>query len=344
MWHTTRPDESATGRARGVWLLLGTIATSQAAMAAIILTESGQLATGPLLAALVWPGLAAGGLLGGSYLAWRRQLRTLQPVTVSARRVLRPLAAGAAGLALLGAGLFGALDTAAQSAALTAGDSAVVFDGRLNLRDDASISANVIEVLEDGTAVTVVDGPVTADGYDWYAVDTEDGSSGWVDGEYLDAGTTSTGTVLTAGDSAVVIDGRLNLRDDATVVGGLVTVLEDGTAVTVIDGPVAADGYTWYGVETGDGSTGWVAGEYLALAASGGTAPDLAIGDAAVVADGRLNVRSDATVGGDILAVLETGATGTILDGPIVADGYSWYQIETDAGTGWVAGEFLALA
>lgn len=189
MRHTTRPADSETGRTRGVALMLGTIATSQAAMAAIILTESGQISTAPLVAALAWPVLAAGGLLGGSYLAWRRHLRSLQPVaasgTAAKRRMLRPIAAGVAGLALLGAGLFGALDTAAQSATLTAGETAVVFDGRLNLRDDATIDATIVEVLEDGTSVTVVDGPVTADGYDWYAVDTEDGLSGWVAGEYL---------------------------------------------------------------------------------------------------------------------------------------------------------------
>ncbi len=37
-----------------------------------------------------------------------------------------------------------------------------------------------------------------------------------------------------------------------------------------------------------------------------------------------------------------TGSEVTILDGPTSADGYDWYQVETDDGTGWVAQEGAA--
>jgi hypothetical protein len=43
-------------------------------------------------------------------------------------------------------------------------------------------------------------------------------------------------------------------------------VLETGSGATIVSGPASADGYTWYEVETDDGTTGWVAGEYLGLA------------------------------------------------------------------------------
>ena len=42
--------------------------------------------------------------------------------------------------------------------------------------------------------------------------------------------------------------------------------------------------------------------------------------------------------------VLDTGASATIVDGPVDADGYSWYEVSTAAGDGWVDGEYLALS
>jgi uncharacterized protein YraI len=41
--------------------------------------------------------------------------------------------------------------------------------------------------------------------------------------------------------------------------------------------------------------------------------------------------------------VLVGGEEGTVLDGPVEADGYNWFQVETAAGTGWVAGEYLVI-
>lgn len=351
MWHT-RDSAASTTESRGVRLLLGTIVASEAAMAAIILTESGHVAAGPLLAVLAWPWLAAGGLLGGTYLVWRRQHRAprLAPSGLAfGRRALRPLLIGAAGLALIGAGLVGTLGASAQSATLAPGAKAVVFDGSLNLRDGATINANVLEVLADGTSVTVVAGPVSADGYAWYQVDTAAGTSGWVDGEFLAAGPSASGTAptLAAGNSAVVIGGSLNLRDSATLNGGVMAVLADGAAVTVVAGPVAADGYTWYQVQTPDG-TGWVAGEYLGKvvatkAVLGSTS--VAAGTAVVVNTDALNLRSAAGIANGVLEVLPSGTSATVVAGPVTADGYTWYQIKAaDGTTGWVAGEYLALA
>ena len=69
-----------------------------------------------------------------------------------------------------------------------------------------------------------------------------------------------------------------------------------------------------------------------------------------VVADGRLNYRSDPAIGASVLEVLPEGTEGAILDGPIYADGWTWYQIGLPGYgpdgqvPGWSAGEFLGLA
>jgi uncharacterized protein YgiM (DUF1202 family) len=140
----------------------------------------------------------------------------------------------------------------------------------------------------------------------------------------------------TVGDNAVVATDALNLRDDSSLDGSILGILFNSEVVTVTDGPVVADGYNWYEVDTSLGS-GWVAGDFL----SEGSDPGFATGDVAVVATDALNLRAAATTTGTVIDVLVTGASLTIVSGPISAVGYSWYRVSSTAGTGWVAGEFL---
>lgn len=222
------------------------------------------------------------------------------------------------------------------------GDALVVNTDVLNLRSDASIGADVLAQLVTGDAATIVDGPVSADGYSWYKVDTDYGT-GWVDGEYLSTAMTvsiaSPGFAI--GDALVVDTDSLNLRNDATTSAEAITTLVAGDSVTILDGPVSADGYTWYLVDAGAVS-GWVAGEYLGTTVTVSNSFGFSYGDWIAVDTDALNLRSDATTSADVLAVLATGEAGMIVDGPVSADGYTWYQIQTDYGTGWVDGEYLA--
>lgn len=111
--------------------------------------------------------------------------------------------------------------------------------------------------------------------------------------------------------------------------------------MTVVDGPITADGYDWRQVIAADGTIGYVVGEDLGLP----VAPALEVGAAALDNTDALYLRDDATVAGSVLATLATGDTMTVVDGPVVADGYTWFQLEAAVGTaGWVVGEFLAFA
>jgi hypothetical protein len=49
----------------------------------------------------------------------------------------------------------------------------------LNLRQQPSTYAAVVEGLDEGTTVTVLDGPREADGYIWWLVSTDEGNEGW---------------------------------------------------------------------------------------------------------------------------------------------------------------------
>jgi uncharacterized protein YgiM (DUF1202 family) len=146
-----------------------------------------------------------------------------------------------------------------------------------------------------------------------------------------------------AGDTVVVFADMLNVRSASGLSADIKTVVPSGTTLTITSGPVAEDGYNWYFISytTGTG-TGWVAGEFLALA---GTNTEFTIGDFVFVDSIDLNFRSDPGLDASILDVVPEGTVFTVVSGATNLDGYDWYEVSNPAvyGTGWVAGEFLAL-
>ena len=56
----------------------------------------------------------------------------------------------------------------------------------LNVRSAPQLGSDLLGALHDGDLVRVVEGPVAADGINWYRVEaTARADSGWVDGEAL---------------------------------------------------------------------------------------------------------------------------------------------------------------
>jgi hypothetical protein len=69
----------------------------------------------------------------------------------------------------------------------------------------------------------------------------------------------------------------------------------------------------------------------------------IAVGCRVVVPAGvaTLNVRAAASTTGTLLGTVATGAAGTVLDGPTVANGYTWWRVQFATITGWSAGSFM---
>jgi uncharacterized protein YgiM (DUF1202 family) len=65
-------------------------------------------------------------------------------------------------------------------------------------------------------------------------------------------------------------------------------------------------------------------------------------GESVAVDTDLLNFRADPGLSGTIVDVLPFGTTGTIVAGPQDLDGYTWYGLDNNGQTGWVAGEYLA--
>lgn len=66
----------------------------------------------------------------------------------------------------------------------------------------------------------------------------------------------------------------------------------------------------------------------------------LAKGDTVKATD-NLNLRQGSGTSYKALTTLPAGTVATIIDGPRSADGYQWYDIKGDFGTGWVAADWL---
>jgi peptidoglycan/xylan/chitin deacetylase (PgdA/CDA1 family)/uncharacterized protein YgiM (DUF1202 family) len=63
-------------------------------------------------------------------------------------------------------------------------------------------------------------------------------------------------------------------------------------------------------------------------------------GDSVKVTAG-LYLRTGAGTGSGVITTMPTGTVCTVIGGPTLANGYSWYQVDSPYGQGWAAGEFL---
>jgi len=78
---------------------------------------------------------------------------------------------------------------------LRAGDTAVVTETNSNglrLRSGPGVSYRVVAVLDDGTRVQIMTGPVSDGDHDWYQLSADGGATGWARGRHLDASGTPT--------------------------------------------------------------------------------------------------------------------------------------------------------
>jgi uncharacterized protein YraI len=77
---------------------------------------------------------------------------------------------------------------------------------------------------------------------------------------------------------------------------------------------------------------------------AGTTAAGFSVGEFAVVSadPGCLNLRDGGSTSASRIACLPTGTSVKVLSDPVSANGLSWLQVESGAGTGWVAALYLA--
>ena len=163
----------------------------------------------------------------------------------------------------------------------------------------------------------------------------------------------------------------LNVRATPSLAGSLLGVTAYGSSGTVLEGPVYADGYAWYKIRYQSGITGWSVALYLV--GCGGLPPpppqpppsppspspsptppppvppppspppSLYVGERIHVIAG-LQVRDAPSTSANILGIQGYGSIGTIIGGPVYANGHWWWLIDFDAGAdGWAIGDYLEI-
>lgn len=158
--------------------------------------------------------------------------------------------------------------------------------------------------------------------------------------------------ILVIGELGRVLPGDPNrLRAEPSTNGAELGSVPGGAVFTVLDGPVCAEGYTWWQVDY-SGSIGWTvqgssttywieplpsADDQPGTACADGLPPRMQVGQHGRVLNAlNLNVRSEPATTGRREGAIPGGGTFTVTDGPVCSEGYTWWQVDY-SGTfvGW---------
>lgn len=138
---------------------------------------------------------------------------------------------------------------------------------------------------------------------------------------------------------ATTVDGA-NLRSLPGTDTEVETELPSGSVLQVVDGPTTVDEYQWFQVY-GDSGTGWLASSLLTPSDAMPPVGKFAVGNKLVVDTDYMNIRSEPTLRSLILATLPFDEPVEVVQGPMPASGYRWYQLNSAYGVGWAAEQYL---
>ncbi len=231
---------------------------------------------------------------------------------------------------------------------LAVGD-AVTTTTAANVRTAPAVGDNVVFTNPEGERGVIKDGATSADGFTWWKVVYENGVAGWTAASTLGAA-----AVTFLHDQRVETTADLVIHSDPALSAPDVWTAPGGSAGYVRSGPQQADGYRWWEVAFNSGERGWCVEAYLDAAPVGGhgltpdesePTPAFSEGDR-VRATTALNTRKQPGVGETLVDTLSEGAPAEVVNGPVDADGYTWWGLHwTDTNVwGWSVEEYLESA
>ncbi len=138
-----------------------------------------------------------------------------------------------------------------------------IGSGRNRLRTEASTNSTVIDLIELGGLIELLDGPVCNESIVWWFVDwngvtgwTAERGSGVIWFEAIDFSRFQVGAFVTVYTN----DDGLSMRENTTITSRLIQTLPSGTRVQLVNGPTEAGGFIWWQVITNN-QIGWVVQE-----------------------------------------------------------------------------------
>jgi hypothetical protein len=240
--------------------------------------------------------------------------------------------------------------------AMSPGSTAFVRPGA-NIRSQPTLSSPLVNYRESSTTVTILGGPICADGLNWWQVRAP-GEDGWVAESFngvtlLVAGPPDPSTIcadpliLPVGTKLPLLNGGVRVRAEPNLSGLVLTVGLVDTEITILDGPICADAFNWWKVElvsAGVVYQGWIAEGFAgdpwleqpglpSLEAGTLCAPPMGLrsGTRAYVNYNDFtpkNLRSEAGLDAPILFTLIDGVAFTVIGGPVCVDNLNWWQIQ----------------
>ena len=201
----------------------------------------------------------------------------------------------------------------------------------LNLRDKASTSGRILTTIPKGKTVTILS---EKDENGWYKV-SYGGKTGYVSGSYLTTSPSGSTTITTKPGTATE---NLNLRNQASLSGKILTTIPKGKTVTILS---EKDENGWYKVSY-DGKTGYAISNYIKEDDSNSEATESAPSKPTVSKTGttteNLNLRNQASLSGKVLMTIPKGKTVTILS---EKDENGWYKVSYDGKTGYAISNYI---
>jgi hypothetical protein len=251
------------------------------------------------------------------------------------------------------------------------GDQIVLRAG-VNVRNIPSLNGAVVAYFDLPVRVRVAEGPVCANGFNWWRV-TGIREPGWVaegrPDNYLlrfpiggdDAEDACTVPLdISIGEQVRLLSG-LRVREEPNENALVLTVIPFQSLLTVVGGPVCSGGMNYWQVQApfGDSGqlvTGWIAegpdyGYYLEpttrpLFDPSECFPPLTLqaGERIIVlSEGGIlrNLRAGPSETAPLLATLIGGVQLTIIEGPLCNDNFNWWRAQVFGGSsepiGWIA-------
>ena len=224
--------------------------------------------------------------------------------------------------------------TMALTISTTEADAAqvgTVTSSSLNVRSGASTSHSVIHKIYKGNTVTI-----NSESNGWYNVTLWNGTKGWVSGNHISKGSTSTTTPST-NIKGTVTASSLNVRSGNSTKHSVIHKIYKGNTVTI-----TGESNGWYSVTLSNGEKGWVSANYITKNSTATkppttTPPTTSSKSTGVVTSSSLNVRSGPSTKHNIIHEIFRGNTVTIN-----SESNGWYNVTLWNGKkGWVSASLV---